>query len=113
MSPREEQLASRMATLVQRADALRGQLADDLEILSAPLRGIDRACLAAPRLMRFLPLVAGAGVAVLVWKRPRTWWPKIATAWHYTRPFRPWLIAMMARACTDPRSRLAASDRHS
>lgn len=97
MSTRENVLAHRIGVLQQRSDALRTQLVEDVEVLGTPLRLLDHAAETAPRLTRFLPWLAGVGVAWLVWKRPRGGWPGVVAAWHYSRPLHPLLIGWLSR----------------
>ncbi|WP_018607669.1 YqjK family protein [Uliginosibacterium gangwonense] len=89
-----EYLAARRKALVARADNLRQTMGEDLVVLSEPLGKISQAAAQARPFLRYAPIIAGAGAALLVWKRPRRILDaghKLISLWQYCVP----LVAML------------------
>jgi len=107
LSLREHQLHAKQQALVARSALLRQTIVDDVQMLAPTVHTVDQAAEFVHRSKRYIPWVAGAALAVLMWKKPRGFTAtgrKLLTAWQYAAPLHPWLLSMLtrtARSATD------------
>lgn len=89
-----EYLAARRKALLARSEALRQTMGEDLAALSGPLGKISQTAEQVRPYLRYAPIIAGAGAALLAWKRPRGILEaghKLVSLWQYSAP----LIALL------------------
>lgn len=89
-----EYLAARRKALLAQTEALRQTMGEDLAALSGPLGKINHVADQARPYLRYAPIIAGVGAALLVWKRPRRILEaghKLVSLWQYSAP----LIALL------------------